>query len=232
MSPLMHKRRLQRRLILLGLCLLALLGLALAWSSTPLREALDPAKLLAQLQARGQSMGPLLTIAFFSLAVSLAVPLSLLTLLMIAALGPLQGALASVAGALIGAALSHGAGSLLGHEALCRLAGPRVQQLSQSLGERGLLAVITLRLLPVAPFAVVNMVAGATHIRLSDMLLGTLIGILPSTLVMAFFLDTILQAIQHPGPLTWALLAGALLLLGGAMTLVRRWMKRQSQEPR
>ncbi|WP_414896431.1 VTT domain-containing protein [Roseateles sp.] len=69
-------------------------------------------------------------------------------------------------------------------------------QLSERLGGRGVWTEITLRLLPLAPFAVANMVAGATHILLRDMLLETAIGISPSTLVMAFFMDNILRALH------------------------------------
>ncbi|MDC8786015.1 TVP38/TMEM64 family protein [Roseateles koreensis] len=220
---------LKRRLIALVLCIAVLLLLALAWSGGPLRNALhalQPAQLLAQLQAFGASAGPLVLIAAFALALTLAVPLSLLTLLVIAAMGPLPGCLYALAGALAGATISHGIGRLLGHEALRRLGGPRVNQLSDTLGRRGLLAVIGLRLMPIAPFAVVNMVAGATHIRLRDMLLGTAIGMSPSTLVMAFFLDRITAALAHPGPLVWGLVVLGLCLVLAGTWLFRRWLRR------
>lgn len=221
-----HHRRLQRRLLALILCLALLGALALAWSGSPLRQHLNPELLLPRLQALGQATGPALTVLAFGLALCLAIPLTLLSLLVIAAFGPVTGFFCAMAGALLGAALSHGLGQMLGHEALCRIGGPRINQISQGLGERGLLAVIAIRLVPIAPFALVNLVAGATHIRLWHMLLGTALGMLPSTLVMAFFLNDLLQALQQPGPLLYGLLGLAAGLIALAACLARRWVRR------
>jgi uncharacterized membrane protein YdjX (TVP38/TMEM64 family) len=48
------------------------------------------------------------------------------------------------------------------------------------------LAVIVIRMLPIAPFAIVNMIAGASHLRIKDFVLGTMLGMLPGTLLIAF----------------------------------------------
>ncbi len=180
------------RLGLLALLIAGLLALALFWSA----GKLDIGELHARLQSRGAALGPGLSLLAAALGLSLAVPLSVITLLLIAALGPWQGFACSMGAALLASAISHAIGRALGHQALLRLAGPRVRRLSERLGGRGVWAVIMLRLLPLAPFAVANMVAGATHIRLRDMLLGTAIGMSPSTLVMAFFMDNILRALS------------------------------------
>ena len=60
-----------------------------------------------------------------------------------------------------------------------RYAGERLNSVSRKLSERGLLTIITLRIVPVAPFTVINLVAGASHIRLRDFALGTLVDLLP-----------------------------------------------------
>ena len=226
-----HLRRLQRRLFALLLCLAFLAALSLAWSGTSLRQSLSPEQLLPRLQALGQATGPGLTVFAFGLALCLAIPLTLLSFLVIAAFGPVTGFFCAMAGALLGAALSHGLGQLLGHEALCRIGGPRINQLSQSLGQRGVLAVVALRLVPIAPFALVNLVAGATHIRLRHMLLGTGLGMLPSTLVMAFFLNDLLLALREPGSLFYAMLSLAASVLALAAWLTRRWVRRVREIP-
>ncbi|MBB4843911.1 putative membrane protein YdjX (TVP38/TMEM64 family) [Paucibacter oligotrophus] len=227
-----QRRRLRRRLLALALCLGLLLALALAWSGTPLRQSLNPELLLPRLQALGQATGPAWAVLALGLALCLAIPLTLLSLLVIAAFGPLTGFFCAMGGALLGAALSHGLGQILGHEALCRIGGPRINQISQSLGQRGLLAVIALRLVPIAPFAVVNLVAGATHIRLWQMLLGTALGMLPSTLVMAFFLNDLLQALQQASPWLYALLGLGAGLIALAGWLARRWLRQLRQDAR
>ncbi len=228
-QPDPHAARLRRRLGLLVLVLITLLGLALAWSSTPLRAWLDMERVVAALRDLGRSFGPTLAIAGFALASTLAVPLTFLVLVTIVAFGPFVGALCALVGALLGAAASHGVGAALGKEAVQRLAGPKVNLISQRLAQRGLLAVIAVRLVPIAPFAIINMVAGAAHISLRHMLVGTAIGMLPSTLAMALFVDQILAAMRQPGPSTVALLALTVVLIVAGVWAMRRWLLRGSR---
>lgn len=216
---------LRRKLSLLLLALVAIAVLAVAWSWSPMRAWLDVDLVVAALRRFGRSFGPLAAVVGLTLALTLAVPLVFLTLVALAAYGPLAGSACVMAGALLGAAASYGIGRFLGREVLERLAGPRVNQLSRRLARRGLLAVIAVRLVPVAPFAVVNMVAGASHIRLRDLLLGTALGILPATLVMAVFLEQITAALRNPTPLTFALIGVTVMLVGVGAWGLRRWMR-------
>ena len=164
-------------------------------------------------------------VAGFALALTVAIPLTFLTLVALVAFGPWAGLGCVMAGAMIGATASYGLGHVLGRQALERLAGARVNLLSQRLASRGVLAVIVLRLVPVAPFAVINMVAGASHIRLRDLLVGTAIGMAPSTLAMAFFVDQIAAALRAPTPLTFVLLALTLALIIAGAWGVQRWLR-------
>lgn len=217
---------LRRRCWAVGGVLLLLLVLAVAWQS------LKPEALVASLRGLGESLGPGLAVAALALALVLAVPLGPLTLASQIALGPWLGSACVMAGALLAAAVSQRLGRSLGHELLLKLAGPKLRRLSESLERRGLLAVIALRLVPVAPFAIVNMVAGSTHLKTRDMLLGTAIGMLPGTVIMAVFTDQLMQALLQPGPGRWALLGGivALIALGGWG--LRRWMNRSDEMKR
>ena len=89
------------------------------------------------------------------------------------------------------------------------LAGRRLNDLSRRLGERGLLAIVFVRVVPVGPFSIVNIVAGASHIRWRDFLLGTVIGLMPGVTVASIFVDRVAAAIREPGTGTFALLAAA-----------------------
>ena len=222
-------RPLRRRLLGLVLVFAVLLALALSWSWSPLREWLDVDRIVALLQRFGQAFGPFAAIGGFALAVTLAVPLTFLSLVTLVAFGPLAGFFYCMAGASLGAAMSYGVGLLLGRQAVQRLGGERVNTLSERLARHGLLAVIAVRVVPVAPFAIVNMVAGASRISLRDMLLGTALGMAPGLLVMVFFVDQIVAALKTPGPLTLALFAGAVVLIGAALWGLQRWLKRAEQ---
>ena len=223
-GPLQH-RSLRRRLFLLTFLLLVLIGLAVAWNWSPMRGWLDVDFIVASLQRLGRALGPVAAVCGFALALTLAVPLVFLTLVALVAFGPVAGFACAMAGALIGAAASYAIGFLLGREVVQRLAGDRINRLSRRLASRGLVAVIVLRMVPVAPFAVVNMVAGASHIRLRDLLLGTMIGMLPGTVGLMVFVDQISAALRQPTALTFALAGLTLLLIVAGAWAMQRWLR-------
>lgn len=217
---------LRRRLWGLGLALLLLLALTAAWRWSPLADLLRPERLVPQLRELAGRLGMPGFTALLTLALMLAVPLVLLTLVSMLALGPLWGSVGMLVAAQLAAALNYGLGRALGHELLLRLAGPRLQRLSRQLERHGLWAVIALRLVPVAPFAIVNMACSATHLRLRDMLLGTGLGMLPGTLAIALFSERILAALQSPSPTSFGLLALTLGLIAAGAWGLRRWLAR------
>jgi len=225
LNPARDRPALRRKLVVLLLALAAIVALAVAWNWSPMRTWLDVDVVVGAIRRVGQSFGLVAAVAGLTLALVLAVPLMFLTLVAVAAYGPLVGPGYVLASALLSAAFSYGIGMLLGREVVERLAGPRVNQLSRRLARRGLLAVVAVRLVPVAPFAVVNMVAGASHIRLRDLLLGSAIGILPGTLGVALFLEQIQEALRNPTPLTFVLVAMTVLLIGLGAWGLRRWMR-------
>lgn len=218
-------RSLLWRLLCLVLALVALVALAVAWSASPLRQWLDADRIVSALQQLGASFGPVAAVLAFALASILVVPLGFLTLVALVAFGPWAGMATTFAGALLGAMASYGLGHLLGNPVLQKLGGERVNNVSRRLAERGLLAVVAVRIVPIAPFAIVNMVAGASHIRLRDMVLGTALGMAPGTVVMAFFVDQIVAAFRQPGPLAVAIVLGLLALIGIGGWAVRKYLR-------
>ena len=221
----LHASSLRRRLVLMGLLLMLVLGLAVAWSWTPMRQWLDVDRVVSDLQRFGQTFGPLAATLAFALAMTVAVPLTFLTLVALVAFGPGAGFACAMGGALLGAMASYGVGAYLGHAVLVRLAGPRINMLSQRLARRGLIAVVLVRLVPVAPFAIVNMVAGASHIRLRDLVLGTAIGITPGTLAMMLFIDQITAALRAPTTLAFVVLGVTMLLIVAGAWGLRCWLR-------
>ena len=94
-----------------------------------------------------------------------------------------------------------------------------------------MLAAAFVRMLPIAPFSVVNVVAGASHIRWSDFLLGTIIGLLPGITTLTFFVDRAIAAIRDPGAGTFALLAVAVAILVALVWVLRRKLRRKAPTP-
>jgi phospholipase D1/2 len=60
------------------------------------------------------------------------------------------------------------------------------------------IAVATLRMLPVAPYTLVNLAAGSIDVRLRDYVLGTLLGILPGTIAVTAFGHQLREIVARP----------------------------------
>jgi phospholipase D1/2 len=127
-----------------------------------------------------------ITILVFPLASLTLTPVTLLIAACGVVFGPYQGLVISMAGTLLTAAFNYAIGSLVGRERIRRMAGRRVNRVNRGLARQGILAVAALRLVPLAPFLVVNMVAGASHIRFRDYMLGTFLGMAPGIAVLTW----------------------------------------------
>lgn len=213
---------LRRKLFALLLVLLGLVVVLTAFSASPLRAWLDIPSAVQVLRHHGEVVGPLVAIAAFAGACVVGVPVTFLTLVVIIAFGPLPGVGMTLLAAAIGGSTSYGVGRLLGREAVDRLAGERVALLNRRLEHRGLLAVALIRLVPAAPFAVVNMAIGVSHISLRQFVIGSTLGMLPGASAMALFVDQIVRSFETPG-MTGVVGAVLLVLLvvGGSLALAR-----------
>jgi len=203
-----------RRVLVSALVLAALLGLAAAWRWTALGDLLDLDLLVDQVRTlESHPLAPLLLIGLFALAASLAVPLTLLVIACVLAFGAVNGFIYSLLGAQLSAMLNYFFGRHLGRDLVRRYAGKTLNAVSRRLSRRGVLAIVTVRVVPVAPFAVVNLVAGASHISLRDFSLGTLLGSLPGIAGVALFADGIVRALRSPDSGSFAWVVGLLAVL-------------------
>jgi phospholipase D1/2 len=167
-------------------------------------------------------------LAAFSLSTLVFVPVNVMIAATGALFGPLLGFSYALAGALLAAGMNFAIGRELGREWVRRLASRRVNAINKRLGQHGLLAMTVLRLLPVAPFTVVNLVAGTSEIRTRDYLLGTLFGMAPGVALMSVFGDRLGAWLRHPDFANLAVVvfvAALALLLTWAL---RRWSKRRT----
>ena len=219
-----------QRLIGLGLLALVLGLLAVAWRATPLKEVVNLATLIdmaEQLQA--MPFTPAIAIGCFTMAASLMVPVTLLIAVTGIVFGPFYGALYAIAGSTLSAALTYGLGAWVGRETVRSLLGARINRLSRRIAKRGILAVMVVRVLPVAPFIVVNVVAGASHVGLRDFLIGTLFGMAPGIVLTVTFAHHLAEAAQRPTAGTIAVLVMVgLVLIASALGLQKLFARRET----
>jgi phosphatidylserine/phosphatidylglycerophosphate/cardiolipin synthase-like enzyme/uncharacterized membrane protein YdjX (TVP38/TMEM64 family) len=235
--PRSARKPVPRRIIGLGVLAVALVAFALAWRFTPLREWINLASLIALARSVDQMpFTPAIVIAAFVVAGMLMVPITVLIAVAGVVFGPVNGGLYASAGVGLSALLGFGLGHWLGHDALRDMLGPRINNLSRRFAQRGIAAMAVVRLLPIAPFTVVNVVAGASHLGLRDYLLGTLIGMAPGIVLTVVFSHNLAEAIRHPSLQTLLVLAGvtaALMLTAfGLQKLLKPRQRNQGRAQR
>jgi phospholipase D1/2 len=223
--PKGHRRSARRQIMLGASLLLTLLGLAAAWRWSFLGNWLDVPAVVSYLQQfNHSSIAPVLMIGSYLVGGLIVAPVTILIAISVLAFGPLLGFVYSYIGMTLSALLVFGIGHVLGHETVHRLAGSRLNTISQRLAQKGVLAVIAVRIIPVAPFSLVNLVAGASHIRSRHFLIGTLLGELPGLLGVSLFVDQISEAARNPGRGTILTLSAVtfLIIVGG--WALHRWL--------
>ena len=154
-------------------------------------------------------------------------PVNLLIAATAAAFGGLLGFVYALAGSLLAATVVFGLGRGIGRDPVRRFAGRWVNAVSRRLDQHGLFAMTLLRLMPVAPFSVVNLVAGASEMRIRDFLLGSLIGMLPGLALMSVFGDRLGAWLRRPGTGNLVILIGVTLAVVTLALVLRRWSQRR-----
>jgi len=204
---------------------LVLAGLTALWRYTPLAEWIDAEHITQWAQQfQGNPWAMLLVVGAYTPASVLMFPRPLITLFAVAAFGAWAGLALGLTGIVLAALATYVVGYKAGRATARRIAGPRLNKISDAMRQRGLLAMTAVRLVPIAPFAVVNVVAGAINIKLWHFIVGTALGMLPGALVATVFGDQLLAGLSDGGSLNiWPIL-GVLVLMGGAVWATRRWL--------
>jgi len=220
-------RSLAVRVLVLGALALGALAMTLAWKHTALSHLLS-------LDALGQftrslaasRFGPPLIVGAYALAAVASVPITVLIALSGLLFGPVAGSAYALAGTLLSAIATYYIGAWAGRDAIRQRAGTRLNRLSERMGKQGIVAVVVLRVVPLAPFILVNLAAGASHIGLRDYLIGTAIGMGPGIVLAATFANQLVTVLRHPSPGPMLLLAAiGIALVGGSFALQRLFTK-------
>jgi phospholipase D1/2 len=203
--------------------LLLLAAVGAAWRWTPLRDWIAPGSLVSEARAMADShFAAFAVLTAYALAGLVAFPITVLVVMTGIVFGPLVGGLYAFGGAMLNAAVTYWAGRRVGRHTVRRVAGYRLNRITRRLARQGVVAIALLRLLPVASFWKVNLVAGASYIRWREFMIGTAIGIAPGVALTVIFLDRADAAINHPGPGTFALLAAFAAILVASWVYVWR----------
>ncbi|WP_447553515.1 TVP38/TMEM64 family protein [Vreelandella sp. EE22] len=226
------------RTLLKGLGLLAvLIALALVWrwlehsgfmTAERLNETID---YVSQWQRAPWMFAAVIVV--YNALLLIMFPLTLLVVATGLLFGPAWGLVYATLGTLSFSVLSYWLGHWLGRDVLMDYGGRHLRGLSGYLSKRGIRTMIVINVLPLAPFTLTNMLAGAFHLRFRDYMIGSTVGIVPG-LAAVILLGSQLGALLTAASYQEVLMALGGLALGAALLLglkryadVRRTRKAQ-----
>jgi uncharacterized membrane protein YdjX (TVP38/TMEM64 family) len=206
-------------------------GLTVAWHYPPLSEIAKPDSIGPMLRTLAEEpWAPILIIGIYLVGGLIAFPVMILIAATAAAFGPMMGLIYATTGALASAVVTYAVGALLGRDTLRGVIGPRLRRVQRKIVNGGVLAIAAIRMVPLAPFTVVNLVAGASEVRLGAYVAGTLIGMAPGLLLMSALGHQFVRVLSEPKAIDLVLLAAFILVwlafAGGVQLLVTRFGKR------
>jgi uncharacterized membrane protein YdjX (TVP38/TMEM64 family)/phosphatidylserine/phosphatidylglycerophosphate/cardiolipin synthase-like enzyme len=210
--------------------LVAIGALAAIWRFTPLAGIVAPEHVIAWAKEFGsRKWAPLVVILLYTPACFVMFPRPLITLAAVIAFGPWLGFIYSLIGIVLAAIVTYFVGKRMQRDTVRRMAGAKLDRMVEVLRKKGLIAMTLLRLVPLAPFAVVGIVAGASRLKLWHLAVGTAIGMMPGAIATTIFGDALETALSGSGHVNYWIVGGVLALLAGGAWAVKRWFRKMDR---
>ena len=208
-----------------GLSTLCLFLAALRWISA---ESINTDALVHWGKPIADHPAAPVVITFAYIAASfILLPRPILTLASILIFGPWKTAIFGFSGLLLAAAAAFWIGRMHGFSRLWLSTTPAFDMIAAKLQSGGIYSIVVMRVLPIAPFTIVNLFAGTLGVHFSDFFIGSIIGLLPGMLSTLVLGDRLLVLLQH---FNWVNLAIVTAIATGcAVTalLLRRRVRRR-----
>jgi phospholipase D1/2 len=220
------KERIHRgRLLKIGIALALMIGLALLWKVTPLSEYVQVETFTrwSEMVRENIALTPFLVLLTYIVASLVMFPVTILIAATAAMFDFVSSVIYAYLGCISSAAVTYFIGARLGRDKVQELTGTWLNRLANRFRKQGLLTVTVIRMLPLAPFTMVNVVAGALHIRFRHYILGTFLGMTPGILAITLFTERLVAFVRDPQP-------GSLLVLialAAALIVAGTWIKRR-----
>jgi len=170
-------------------------------------------------------------VAAFAVLAFVGVPQFMLIAAAVVAFGPMAGFAYSWIGTMVSSIVGFYLGRVAGARTLESFSGEGLRKFMELVGRNGFLASLIVRLVPSAPFIVVNMAAGVTPMRVMDFTLGTGVGIVPKIALTCFAGNSLARVMRgegHAGHFVGLAAVVAIWLAIG--WYARRWLKAREDQ--
>lgn len=197
------------------------------WTAVHGGQSFDPKALLALLRERASHpLAPLLVIPAFVAGSIVIAPVTGMIALCALLFTPWVASLAAIAGTLASTVVNYEIGNHLG-KAVERRAPRNLLERMRTLGRSAdTFSLAGLRLIPIAPFAIINLLAGTAHVPLRPFLLGTLLAMGPGIVLICYSVDRARAALAGE-PLFDPWILAVIIGAGIAVIGLRVWQKRR-----
>ena len=198
---------------------LFLIALACLWKFTLAGEFLKPARIAGLLEAiEKHRTAPFIFIGIYLVSGLVMFPVTVLGAASAIIFPPYKAVLVSFTGVMLSAALHHVLGARLIKGRAKKALGSTMRQLDSALSDRGVVTIAAIRMIPIAPFTLVNLAAGGLGVPLRDFMLGTALGLAPSITMICIFGRQVRAFWKHPsGTGVLLVIAVALVWIGMAI---------------
>jgi phospholipase D1/2 len=220
-----------KRLISFVVLVLVMVLLAVLWRWSPLAAYLDVARIMEELKGlQDNPLAPVIILAFYLLGGLVAFPVLILVVMTSFLFDPFSAFALAMGGSLMSGTMMFWIGNALGRKFVRAVAGKRINRLSRNLARQGLLTIVILRIVPIAPYSIINLVAGASHIRFRDFFIGTIIGMLPGIFAITLFTESLKHFILEPSIFNIAVLTGSVTLAAAILIWLMKIARRISRK--
>lgn len=206
---------------------LAIIGVGVYLS--PLRQHLDPVGLAQAAREHGHSPWAIpVYFLLYALLDIFFIPTQALSIAAVLVWGWARGGTIELLAATTGSIVPY----LIARSALrapiaMRLA--RHRNVTEVLEREGFTLLLILRVVPIIPYTILNYVAGLSSLRLWQYVAATILGMIPSTFVFAYFVEAVIEGVLEPRQVLFrGLAAGALLVtLMALIRLAAPWVRQR-----
>lgn len=187
------------RFLIPGIILGGLIIFGLAWEFSPLSGYATPERIAEVTRDFAQEpLAPLIMVALFVLSQLVFFPLIIMTMATAMVFGPLEGLIISLTGASISASITYFMGFALGKYGLKRMMGDVCAKIRNYIEGTGIVGMIALRFVPVAPYSVVNIALGVLSIPFFTYIAGSFLALLPGCIIRSFLGGAITDLWEKP----------------------------------
>jgi phosphatidylserine/phosphatidylglycerophosphate/cardiolipin synthase-like enzyme/uncharacterized membrane protein YdjX (TVP38/TMEM64 family) len=149
------------------------------------------------------------------------IPLNVVAILVASLFGVFESIFILLSSAMGSAALYWGVGYSMGGDFFERLVTKRYKAIARVRKTSSWVGVFLLRLLPIAPYSLFNLIAGAFKVSFKGFMIGTLLGILPGLLSIILLQKSLIRFVKTQSLSSFLLLLGVLVVIFAFILLIR-----------